>query len=268
MSRTIEEIVSSSLRRVRRDTNVSLAFAGMVKGRSTVHLQHFEGETKGVIDGVSIEVGHGLGGRVVALRRPMVVDDYLETPRISHRYNDIIEQEELRAMMAAPVIVDRVPIAVIYGALHTPRLIGDRMLDTLASEARAIEQEIASARALLEYDAHSPDKDLRNRVTAAFARLRQLVEDVDDQRLSGELTDIIEMLTAETDAKSMSTNITAREQDVLAFVALGYPNARIADSLGLTVNTVKGYMKGIMHKLGASSRLEAVVLARSAGLLP
>jgi DNA-binding NarL/FixJ family response regulator len=120
----------------------------------------------------------------------------------------------------------------------------------------------------LEYDAHSPDKDLRNRVTAAFARLRQLVEDVDDQRLSGELTDIIEMLTAETDAKSMSTNITAREQDVLAFVALGYPNARIADSLGLTVNTVKGYMKGIMHKLGASSRLEAVVLARSAGLLP
>ncbi|WP_374613760.1 response regulator transcription factor, partial [Gordonia sp. (in: high G+C Gram-positive bacteria)] len=45
-------------------------------------------------------------------------------------------------------------------------------------------------------------------------------------------------------------------------------NARIAETLGVTVYTVKGYMKDAMRKLGASSRLEAVVTARSAGLLP
>jgi len=42
----------------------------------------------------------------------------------------------------------------------------------------------------------------------------------------------------------------------------------VADSLGLTVGTVKSYMKSIMVELGATTRMEAATSARRAGLLP
>lgn len=63
-------------------------------------------------------------------------------------------------------------------------------------------------------------------------------------------------------------NLTRRELDVLALASSGLPNKTIADRLGLTLNTVKGYMKSAMSKLHATSRLEAVVIARRADLLP
>lgn len=216
---------------------------------------------------MSVDVGHGLGGKVVSLNRPMVVDDYLRTPRITHRYNTIIEREGLRAMMAAPVIVDRTPVAVLYGALHTPDPIGGRMLDVLAMGARTVEHEIVASRARLEHAARD-EAEMRDRMTAAYTRLRSLVDTVDDDRLADELAAITEVLVAANPTARTQVDLTGREQDVISLAALGYSNARIAETLGVTVYTVKGYMKDAMRKLGASSRLEAVVTARSAGLLP
>ncbi|MTA12967.1 MAG: DNA-binding response regulator, partial [Actinobacteria bacterium] len=36
----------------------------------------------------------------------------------------------------------------------------------------------------------------------------------------------------------------------------------------LSVHTVRGYVKEVLRKLGAHSQLEAVAIARRAGLLP
>ncbi|MBD0862940.1 GAF domain-containing protein [Gordonia sp. zg691] len=267
MPEQLSGIVTDALHRVRRSSGVPLAFAGVVNGPTNLRLQHFAGTTVGALSGVSVDVGHGLGGKVVSLSRPMVVDDYLRTPRITHRYNTIIEREGLRAMMAAPVIVDRTPVAVIYGALHTPDPIGGRMLDILAMEARAVEQEIVAGRARLEHAAQD-EAEIRDRMTAAYARLRSLADTVDDACLADEIAAITEVLVAGSSARVPAVELTGREQDVLSLAALGYPNARIAETLGVTVYTVKGYMKDAMRKLGASSRLEAVVTARRAGLLP
>ena len=63
-------------------------------------------------------------------------------------------------------------------------------------------------------------------------------------------------------------SLTDREIDVLSLVARGMTNQEIGDRLGLTLLTVKAYMKAIMAKLDARTRLAAVVEARSAGLLP
>ncbi|MFT4395555.1 LuxR C-terminal-related transcriptional regulator [Gordonia lacunae] len=267
MPEPLSGIVTEALRRVRRSSGVPLAFAGVLSGPSNLRLQHFAGSTVGALNGVSVDVGHGLGGKVVSLNRPMVVDDYLRTPRITHRYNTIIEREGLRAMMAAPVIVDRTPVAVLYGALHTPDPIGGRMLDVLAMEARSVEHEIVASRARLEHAAQD-EAEMRDRMTAAYARLRSLADTVDDARLADELAAITEVLIATNPAAQTQVDLTGREQDVISLAALGYSNARIAETLGVTVYTVKGYMKDAMRKLGASSRLEAVVTARSAGLLP
>ena len=158
-------------------------------------------------------------------------------------------------------------MAVLYGALHTPDPIGGRMLDVLAMEARTVEHEIVASRARLEHAAQD-EAEMRDRMTAAYARLRSLAETVDDARLADELAAITEALIAASPASTAQVELTGREQDVISLAALGYSNARIAETLGVTVYTVKGYMKDAMRKLGASSRLEAVVTARSAGLLP
>ena len=267
MPEPLSGIVTDALRRVRKSCGVPLAFAGVVNNSTSLRLQHFAGSHAGALAGLSVDVGHGLGGKVVSLNRPMVVEDYLRTPHITHRYNTLIEREGLRAMMAAPIIVNRTPVAVIYGALHTPDPIGGRMLDVLAAEARAVEQEIVASRARLEHGAQNED-ELRDRMTAAYMRLRSLADTVDDARLAEQLAAVTDFLLAEAAADSVAVELTGREQDVLSLAALGYSNARIAEALGLTVHTVKSYMKDAMRKLDASSRLEAVVVARRAGLLP
>lgn len=268
MPESLAAPVTDALRRLRRASGVSLAFGGVVQSGHGLRLSHFVGHTVGALNGVAVDIGHGLGGKVVATNRPMVVDDYLKTPRITHRYNAVIATEGLRAMAAAPVIVDRTPVAVIYGALRTDDPLGDRALDALAVEARTLEQQIVAARTSVETVTGQPEADaLRVRLTAAYAQLRDLARSVDDAEVVAAIGRITDgLLDAAPDHESVA--LTRREQDVLALAALGYPNARIADSLGIGVQTAKGYVKDAMRKLGATSRLEAVVIARRSGLLP
>ena len=61
--------------------------------------------------------------------------------------------------------------------------------------------------------------------------------------------------------------LTKRERSVLALLGDGFSNRQIAGQLLLSEHTVKGYVTSLLNKLGARSRLEAVVLATRAGLL-
>lgn len=267
MAESLTAPVTDALRRLRRGTGVSLAFGGVVHGSRGLRLRHFVGDTYGALNGVAVDAGHGLGGKVMALNRPMVVDDYLRTPRITHRYNAIIAAEGLRAMAAAPVIVERRPVAVIYGALRTDEAIGDRTLDVLAVEARELEQQIVASRATVASDAAAGD-GLRDRITEAYAQLRTLARDVDDVAVADQIARISDLLLDGESDEPTTLSLTGREQDVVTLAALGYTNARIAEELNIGVQTAKGYMKDVLRKLGASSRLEAVVIARRSGLLP
>ncbi|WP_267625669.1 LuxR C-terminal-related transcriptional regulator [Gordonia sputi] len=267
MAESLTAPVTDALRRLRRGTGVSLAFGGVVHGSRGLRLRHFVGDTYGALNGVAVDAGHGLGGKVIALNRPMVVDDYLRTPRITHRYNAIIAAEGLRAMAAAPVIVERRPVAVIYGALRTDEAIGDRTLDALAVEARELEQQIVASRAAVAADAAVGD-GLRDRITEAYAQLRTLARDVDDDAVADQIARISDLLLDGESDEPTTLTLTRREQDVVTLAALGYTNARIAEELNIGVQTAKGYMKDVLRKLGASSRLEAVVIARRSGLLP
>lgn len=62
------------------------------------------------------------------------------------------------------------------------------------------------------------------------------------------------------------SDLTARERDVLALVATGIGNAAIAERLHLSPKTVRNYLTRIFDKLDVSSRGEAIVAARRAGL--
>ena len=61
--------------------------------------------------------------------------------------------------------------------------------------------------------------------------------------------------------------LTSREIDVLRMVAGGNANKLIADRLSITEDTVKGHVKNILSKLGASDRTHAVTIALKRGII-
>ncbi|WP_327676052.1 helix-turn-helix transcriptional regulator [Kitasatospora sp. NBC_00458] len=71
----------------------------------------------------------------------------------------------------------------------------------------------------------------------------------------------------EPGATAPAAPLTRREHEVLRWAATGRTNPEIAAQLGLTCNTVTGYLKSAMHKLGVRNRTELALAARESGLL-
>jgi LuxR family maltose regulon positive regulatory protein len=61
--------------------------------------------------------------------------------------------------------------------------------------------------------------------------------------------------------------LTSRETEVLRLLGEGYSNQQIAETLVVTLNTVKKHASNIYGKLGVRSRTRAVVRAQELGLL-
>jgi DNA-binding CsgD family transcriptional regulator len=57
--------------------------------------------------------------------------------------------------------------------------------------------------------------------------------------------------------------LSPRERDVLEYLCLGYTNREIASACGTSANTVRNQLVSLFEKLGASTRAEAVAIARA-----
>jgi DNA-binding NarL/FixJ family response regulator len=66
---------------------------------------------------------------------------------------------------------------------------------------------------------------------------------------------------AEPETPSPFMTLKPRERDVLALLARGESNKRIAAALNLSIGTVKGYVSAIFEKLGVEDRTQAALLA-------
>lgn len=65
----------------------------------------------------------------------------------------------------------------------------------------------------------------------------------------------------------IAPKLSGREVEVLACVAQGHTNSKIAALLGIAAETVKTHLRNLLSKLGASNRTEAVMIAMKRGLL-
>lgn len=251
--------VEESVRRLQRTSGMPVAFAGTVRGGGLL-LGTVVGQQDSPLNGVELETGYGLGGQVAAIRKPLAVDDYVTSTAIRHRYDHIIRNSRLRAMAAAPVIVRRQHVAVLYCAHPNAVRLGSRVLDALAAEARDLEQELC-----VDPLAWSgPSSSYGELIQDVYAELRAIASRVDDAAVRAEILAACERFSA-TDEQ---VHLTPRELDVLALIARSHSNLRIATELGLTEFTVKGYLKPIMQKLGARTRYEAVFNARRRHAIP
>ncbi|MGW7545848.1 response regulator transcription factor [Streptomyces sp. NPDC054770] len=267
--------IRGALSRLRRTTGLPIAFGGLVEaGRTQVRISELTGTNTAALRSLAVTSGNGLGGKAVALARPCAVVDYSASQQISHEYDIPVAAEGIRSVLAVPVVVRRRVRGVLYGALRTAQPLGDRTLGAAVAAARDVEQALVvqdEARGLLAAarpePAVVPDPEgAWEQVREAHAALRALAPRIADPELRAELLAACGLLTAPVPAAEVV--LAPRELDVLAWVAAGATNAAVADRLGLRPETVKGYLRSAMRKLGARTRGEAVSAARRTGVLP
>lgn len=266
-----------ALARLRRTTGLPVVFGGLVEpGHRRMRISEFSGAATLALQGLAVTSGNGLGGKAVALARPCAVADYSLSRQISHEYDAAVAEEGLRSVLAVPVVVRRRVRGVLYGALRTAQPLGDRTLAAAVDVARDVEQALVTGdevRDLLVAARPQPDRGAGwEQVREAHAALRALAPRIGDPVLRAELLAVCGLLApdpaAGRGAAERRVALAPRELDVLACVAAGATNAAAAERLGLRPETVKGYLRSAMRRLGARTRGEAVVAARRAGLLP
>jgi DNA-binding NarL/FixJ family response regulator len=94
-----------------------------------------------------------------------------------------------------------------------------------------------------------------------------------DSLLSPSVTSrVIERMSAQPSPDATHTErldeLTAREREVLELVAAGLSNGEIAAELVIEESTVKTHVKRILSKLDARDRVQTVIFAYEAGLVP
>ncbi|QEV55410.1 LuxR family transcriptional regulator [Streptomyces platensis] len=269
--------VRAALSRLRRDSGLPVAFGGLRAGAGCYRINELAGTETAVLRGLDIVRGNGLGGKAVALSRPLAVTDYSASSVISHEYDAAVAAEGLRSVLAVPVIVRRRVRGVLYGALRRPVRLGDRPLSAAMEVARELEQALLlqdeAARLLSVSRQPTADDPARwEEVREAHGELRGLAQQVGDPLLRQQLLAACGRLVTASSPRPGTDGpapaLAPRELDVLACVASGATNAEVAERLGLRPETVKSYLRSVMRKLGAHTRLQAVIAARRVGVLP
>ncbi len=74
-------------------------------------------------------------------------------------------------------------------------------------------------------------------------------------------------LTTQGKLQPLVEPLTERELEILNLIAAGLSNKAIAETLFITVGTVKRHSMNIYGKLGVNSRTQAVVKARALNLI-
>ncbi|MFE1902254.1 response regulator transcription factor [Streptomyces gardneri] len=265
-----------ALLRLRRATGLPVVFGGLLQDGRALRIAELSGAVTPALRGLAISAGSGLGGKCLALSRPCAVTDYPSARHITHEYDVPVSAEGLRSVIAVPVVVRRKVRGVLYGALRDALPIGERVFDAAVAAARDVEQALAVRDEVRRLLAPPPSGPSWEEVRQAYGELRALAPRVADAELRERLLAVCGRLESASGAGVApasgqpvpAVSLTPRETDVLAAVASGATNAVAAERLGLRPETVKGYLRSAMRKLGAHTRLEAVVAARRAGVLP
>ncbi|MGW3182109.1 LuxR C-terminal-related transcriptional regulator [Kitasatospora sp. NPDC001119] len=215
---------------------------GSRPGSEGMVLRHWAGTRADLLHDVPVPAGLGLGGRALAERAPSWVPDYRAATTISHHYDAAVAAEDLYAMLTVPLMDGDTVHGVVYASLRAVVPFGDVRISAVGTLAKAATRALAGAAA---WSRERPGgKPCEQSCGKPFAK------PFDKSRTAAPVPPL-----------------TPREHEVLRWVATGRTNPEIAARLGLTCNTVTGYLKSAMHKLGVRNRTELALAARESGLV-
>jgi len=132
---------------------------------------------------------------------------------------------------------------------------GLTVLALVHDEDDAVEALAAGARAVLFRDASG------ERLAAALRAIHRGLLVLDDGLAAHALR------PRQPAPSALVEPLTPRESEVLQLLAQGLANKAIAERLGISDHTAKFHVNGILGKLGAQSRTEAIVQAARLGLV-
>lgn len=278
--RVLQGIVREAIAVEPRST---MAWAALREARDRLRIRAVGGARTDAVTGLRIGVGQGLSGRVFHRRAAHWVDDYRASSSITHEFDAIITGEHLRRMAAAPITVDGDVVGVFVIGSRDDGRFGTRALTEvhrLAADAattlssatpdplvdlpeqrqRVLRRLSSGALALREVRAGIEAVDAGGGVDAPVG-LAQIAESlrVVEESLRALLGDVVE----ERALPESVPALTPRQQQVLELVAEGLTTRAIADRLHLSPETVKGYVKQALIRLGARTRAEGVAAWRS-----
>lgn len=228
-------LLKQASRDVRRAIRGAVSFAGL-HDQGQVRVTAVAGAATRKLTSIVLVPARGLGGRSWETGRPLAVDDYASADDITHEFDEQILGEGIVTLAVAPIVVRRRMRGLLYAGTRA-RARGPEMARFLGQQAERVGHEL----------------DVRDQVDQ---RVRMLVA-------SGAISPAVSPGALPDD----DVALTARQAEILALVGLGLRNADIADHLGLSVTTVKSYLRAAMARLHAPTRQAAVVEARRRGLL-
>ena len=278
------DAIRGAVRAARADTGVPLAFGGEVLD-GELCLTEFAGTRTIGLRGLHVLPGEGLGGRAMALTRPVAVRDYAPSTDITHSYDGPILGEGIRGLVAVPIVVGGDVRGVLYAGARAIAPLGDVVTQVLVEAAGRLAREFMMRdevdrrlRLMLSPASavHRPptrggsavrvDAATMVEVRALQAELRQIAQTVADPRLREQLRHSCDRLARiGSPEPSQPCPLSPREVDVLSQVALGCTNAEVAQRLSISPETVKAYLRSSSGKLGTHTRAETVNAARRSG---
>jgi LuxR family transcriptional regulator, regulator of acetate metabolism len=256
-------------RNLRAQGKIPVVFGGL-RDECGIRVTTTNGAQTAKLTTIVVRPDRGLGGRSWSSGQPRAVADYARATDITHDFDRQILGEGIVGLAVAPIIVHNRVSGLLYGGYRTElRRPGD--LDLLGREADRVAQELfvrdlvdERVRAMRIRDALPAAGRTHPDLSELFARLRQVAARTTDPQTAHELRELLDL----PPGSGHDRRLTSRQVDVLALVALGLTNERIAASLGLSSLTVKSYLRAAMTRLGARTRYEAVIEARRLGILP
>jgi DNA-binding CsgD family transcriptional regulator len=267
------DVIDSALAQLVDDAGLDVAFGARVQpdGQRLV-ISRLRGARTAVLRNLVVLKGTGLGGKAMALGRPVTVTDYARAGGISHQYDLPVAREGLHAMLAVPLLTEGRVSGVCYAALRQRLDIGERAQRLAVAVARRAEERLTAGLRARQTRPAPADTRLRD----THRDLGSLLARIHDPAVRAELEGIRHRMLAEAEGAAPSQAaqppavqptpaLSQREQEALRCAALGLANTEIAELMGLSPGTVKAYLRSVMRKLGSRNRMEAVNTARAMG---
>lgn len=278
------DAVRQAVRKVRTSLDVPFAFGGLTDAtpaQNAVTIGTTSGNLTKAFASATVLAGEGLGGKVLVTRRAASVTDYARAQTITHRYDALVQLERIRSASAAPVLVAGRVRAMLWACTRGSLPLAEQAVDRLAKVAGDLAHELLLRdevdKRLSFLLAQSANASHGGTITAALEELRdvhlelrRLAAASPDRAFRNQIRSIGSRLARVGQGlpPRPDVSLSPREIDVLAAIALGCSNPDAASRLGVSPETVKGYLRTAMRKLSVHNRAEAVVAARRAGLLP